>query len=177
MIRKIAITGPESTGKTWLTTQLAQHFNTNMVAEHARAYIDKLSRPYCFEDIEIIAKEQLIIEDLATRDANKYLFVDTDFFVTKIWSEFVFHKCSPWIINQLENHTYDLYLLCDIDLPWEYDPQREHPDKRQELFNLYHSELTKSQYPFSIVSGSGNNRLESALNALKTQLQHRTICE
>lgn len=163
----IAITGPESTGKSWLSEQLAIHFNTLSVAEYAREYIENLERPYDFNDIELIAKKQLQLEEQAICRANKILFVDTDFFVTKIWSEFVFQKCSPWIINQLQVHTYDLHLLCDIDLPWEYDPQREHPDKRQELFELYKSELTKSNRPFEIVTGNGEARLHSALGALK----------
>ena len=163
----IAITGPESTGKSWLSEQLAIHFNTLSVAEYAREYIEDLERPYDFKDIELIAKKQLQLEEQAIGRANNILFVDTDFFVTKIWSEFVFQKCSPWIIDQLQSHTYDLHLLCDIDLPWEYDPQREHPDKRQELFELYKSELTKSNRPFEIVTGTGEARLHSALGALK----------
>lgn len=166
MIR-IAITGPESTGKSWLTEQLAKKFGTTFIPEYARDYIEHLNRPYDFEDIEIIAKEQLLLEEQAVLTANKVIFLDTDFFVTKIWSEFVYHKCSPWIINQLTNHPYDLHLLCDIDLPWEYDPQREHPHKRKELFELYQSELIKSNRPFEIVSGNGEARLNSALMAIQ----------
>lgn len=167
MIKRIAITGPESTGKTWLTQNLATHFNTICVEEFARKYIENLQRPYIFEDIEIIAKQQLEEETLATTQARNYLFIDTDFFVTKIWSEFVFQRCSPWITSQLNTHVYDLHLLCDIDLPWEYDPQREHPDKRRELFNLYQAALEKSNRPFEIISGDGKDRLNSALKALE----------
>jgi NadR type nicotinamide-nucleotide adenylyltransferase len=167
MVKRIAITGPESTGKTWLTNQLALHFNTIGIAEYAREYINKLQRPYCFEDIEIIAKQQLFLEETAVVNANKFLFIDTDFFVTKIWSEFVFHKCSPWILNQLENHNYDLHLLCNIDLPWEYDPQREHPHKRKELFDFYKNELDNSGKPYFVVSGTGEERLNSALEGIK----------
>ena len=96
MIKRIAITGPESTGKSWLTEHLALQFNTVFVTEYAREYIDSLNRPYTFEDIEVIAKHQLALEENVLAKANDVLFVDTDFFVTKIWSDFVYHKCCPW---------------------------------------------------------------------------------
>lgn len=177
MIKRIAITGPESTGKSWLTEHLALHFNTVFIAEYAREFINNLNRPYTFEDIEEIAKHQLLLEEEAMAKANGVLFVDTDFFVTKIWSDFVFHKCSPWILNQLQSHPYDLHLLCDIDLPWEYDPQREHPNQRKELFDIYKRELTESNRPFEIVSGSGNARLVSSLAAIKAQIHIFSISE
>lgn len=169
MIR-IAITGPESTGKSWLTEQLAKHFETTFVSEFAREYIESINRPYVFDDIEIIAKTQLEQEEKAIPQANNVIFIDTDFFVTKIWSEFVYQKCSPWIINQINNHRYDLHLLCNIDLAWEYDPQREHPHKRKELFDLYHSELIKSNVPFEIISGLGQDRFNSALKAIQIHI-------
>ncbi len=167
MIYRIAITGPESTGKSWLTKELAKKFNTTYIPEYAREYIANLNRPYDFEDIEIIAREQLIQEENSIIKANNFIFLDTDFFVTKIWSEFVYQQCSAWITDQLIKHPYHLHLLCDIDLPWEYDPQREHPHKRKELFDLYQSELIKSNRPFEIISGTGEARLESALNAIQ----------
>lgn len=163
----IAITGPESTGKSWLTKQLATHYGTVSVPEYARRYIDELNRPYRYEDIELIAKTQLDQELNAKMQAENFLFVDTDFFVTKIWSEFVFQKCSSWICQQLLDHPYDLHLLCNIDLPWEYDPQREHPHKRQRLFEIYKTELIQSKRPFEIVSGYGEARLQSALMAIQ----------
>ncbi len=177
MISRIAITGPESTGKSWLTEHLALHFNTKFVPEYAREYIDHLNRPYTFDDIEIIAKRQLLMEECALTEANGLLFIDTDFFVTKIWSDFVYHKCCPWITDQLQHHHYDLHLLCDIDLPWEYDPQREHPNQRKELFNIYKREIEISHRPFEIISGTGNARLESAINAISKHIYTPSISE
>jgi NadR type nicotinamide-nucleotide adenylyltransferase len=177
MISRIAITGPESTGKSWLTEHLALHFNTKFVPEFAREYIENLNRPYAFDDIEIIAKHQLLLEKKAMEEANGLLFVDTDFFVTKIWSDFVYHKCCPWILEQLRNHRYDLHLLCDIDLPWEFDPQREHPNQRKELFDIYKMELETAHRPFEIISGTGEARLESAINAISKHIFAPSISE
>jgi NadR type nicotinamide-nucleotide adenylyltransferase len=160
---KIAITGPESTGKSMLAEQLAKHFHTAFVPEYAREYIDKLGRPYVYDDILKIAKGQLEQETKSYPKANKIIFCDTELIVTKIWSEHAFKKCDEWIIENIEKHKYDLYLLMNIDLPWEYDPQREHPHLREYLFDLYRHELSSRKLPFKIISGQNETRLNNAI--------------
>jgi len=164
---RIAITGPESTGKSSLAEQLAGYFKTEFVPEYARQYINNLHRPYVYEDILEIAKGQLKNENRICENAGKMVFCDTDLIVTKIWSEHAFKKCDPWIIQNIETHPYDLYLLMNIDLPWEYDPQREHPDMRDYFFNLYRSELSFRKLPFKIISGTGETRLTNAIKIVK----------
>ncbi|MDD2412054.1 MAG: ATP-binding protein [Bacteroidales bacterium] len=164
---KIAITGPESTGKTSLAQNLAKEFKTLCTSEFARNYLDEINRPYEFEDIEIIAKNQRKLEDDLLPKANKILFCDTDMLVTKIWSEFVYGKCSPWITKEFEANRYNLYLLCNIDIEWEYDPQREHPHKRQELFDIYKNTLEAYKFPYIIVNGTGNQRVQNAIKAIQ----------
>ncbi|MDZ7775370.1 MAG: ATP-binding protein [Bacteroidales bacterium] len=172
MIRKIAITGPEPTGKSALAEALASHYKTVWVPEVAREYIAKLNRPYRKDDIEIIAKEQLRLENKMSKKAGKLLFCDTELIVTKIWSEFVFGSCAEWIKNTIKTHPYDLYLLMNIDLPWQEDPQREHPHRRKELFDKYYDELESHHFPFSVVSGTGEARIQSAIEVIKS---HRLI--
>ncbi len=169
MIRRIAVTGPESTGKSILAMQLADHYGTVWVPEYAREYINQLGRPYEESDILAIAKGQLqheqeaemIVEQVKNRE--KYLFSDTEALVTKIWSDVKYDRCDPWILDQVKTHVYDLYLLCDIDIPWEYDPQREHPELREHLFNFYHEELLEHNRNFRVVSGIGEDRLKNAI--------------
>ena len=163
---RIAITGPESTGKSWLAEKLASHYKTAWVPEYSREYLQNLGRPYDFEDIARIAKGQMRKEEQSASKATKFLFCDSDLLVTKVWSEFKFGKCDPWIVEQWLNHRYDLYLLCDIDLPWQEDPLREHPDKRKELFEIYHRQLSDMKVDFVIISGSGYKRQENAINAI-----------
>jgi NadR type nicotinamide-nucleotide adenylyltransferase len=167
MIAKIAITGPESTGKSMLAEQLAARFQTVWVPEFAREYLEQLGKPYTEEDILLIAQGQMAAEALQLPHANRFLFCDTELLVTKIWSEVKYKRCHPWIMNSLEEHRYDLYLLCDIDLPWQYDPLREHPDQRQYLFDLYHRELKNRKFPFAVVRGAGPDRLENAIEIIK----------
>ncbi|MFH1297800.1 MAG: ATP-binding protein [Bacteroidota bacterium] len=175
MIRRIAITGPESTGKSMLAEQLANHYHTLWVAEFAREYIDQLGRPYEEHDILTIAGGQLNLEKEAEEALAKekwihghagrkqYLFCDTELLVTKIWSEVKFSRCDAWILKQLEVYSYDLYLLCYIDTPWEEDPQREHPHMREQLFNLYYDEMLERGWNFRVVSGLGEERLRNAI--------------
>lgn len=172
MIKKIAVTGPESTGKSAMAEALALEFHTVWVPEYARGYIGKLNRPYTSKDIEIIARHQIALEDELLTKANRVLICDTDLIVTKIWSGFVFGFCPDWIEKEIVNRPYDLYLLMNIDLPWQEDPQREHPDRREELFNLYKTTLEKYQLPYSVISGIGKNRQNNALEVIKN---HRLI--
>lgn len=165
-IRKIAITGPESTGKSMLAGQLALHFSTEWVPEYARNYLNKLGRPYVQEDILTIARGQIRLEDECEKKALKLMFCDTELIVTKIWSEFKYGSCDPWILGRINSGFYDLFLLCDVDLPWVDDPLREHPQSRRQLFDLYYSELEHRKFPFRVVSGLNEKRLENALKAI-----------
>jgi len=176
MTKRIAITGPESTGKSWLAEKLADHYHTLWVPEFARTYIDTLGRPYKEQDILTIAKGQLESEKAASSfldadtDQNQLLFCDTELLVTKIWSEFNYHRCDPWILDKLNSQTYSLYLLCYIDTPWEYDPQREHPDFREQLFTLYHAEMKNRRWDFRVVTGLGEKRLRNAIKFIEACL-------
>jgi len=165
-LKRITITGPESTGKSELAKQLSTHYKTAFVPEIAREYLANLGKAYVYEDILKIAKEQLKTENSIAHKARKILFCDTDLVVTKIWSSYKYGKCNLWIEEKVKSHRYDLYLLCDIDLPWVEDPLREHPGKRKELFALYLKELQQLKVNFVIISGIGTERTENAILAI-----------
>jgi NadR type nicotinamide-nucleotide adenylyltransferase len=163
---KITITGPESSGKTTLARQLAQTFDTRWVPEYAREYIDQLERPYRESDLLEIARGQVAREDEYAQKNQALLFCDTSLEVIKIWSEFRFQRCHPWILEQLQKRQPDLYLLCAPDLPWEYDPQRENPDDRDALFDIYREELA-GQHVVEIW-GEGEERIQLATKAAES---------
>jgi len=163
MIKRIAITGPESTGKSRLAEELAMHYKTIWVAEYAREYLEIINRPYNYDDILQIAKGQLDRENAAVEKAKNCMFCDTDFTVTKIWCEFKYNQCHDWINEQFLYHQYDLYLLCDTDIPWAFDPQRENPNEREELFQIYQQILKDAKFPFAIVTGIGDLRLKNTI--------------
>jgi NadR type nicotinamide-nucleotide adenylyltransferase len=163
---KIAITGPESTGKSLLASQLADHYNTVYVAEYAREYIDQLNRPYTFDDVLYIAQGQLAREKAAESEASRFLFCDTELLVTHIWCMHKYGKSHDWIEEQILSNPYDLFLLCNIDLPWEYDKQREHPALREFFFNWYRKELEGFNFPYRIISGEGKERTQHAISVI-----------
>jgi NadR type nicotinamide-nucleotide adenylyltransferase len=166
-INRIAIVGPESTGKSWLSESLANHYKTWHVPEYAREYIGNLNRKYTLNDIELIAKKQLENENMIAKKASRFLFCDTTLLVTKIWAEFVFETCPTWINKHYQPNNYTHHLLCDIDLPWQDDPQREHENKRLELFKLYHQSLINTKTPFTIINGQNQQRLDCAIRAIE----------
>jgi len=170
MIKKIAITGPESTGKSILANKLAEHYETVWVPEFAREYLDIINRPYVQADILEIAKGQIESEDRLMYFAKEFLFCDTEAIVTKIWSEYLYKNCDDWIKLKITEDRYHLYLLCDVDLPWVADPLREHPEKRQYFFDLYYNELKSRGLNFRVISGSGEERINNAIEVIDNSL-------
>lgn len=168
---RIGIVGPECTGKSELAEFLAGHYRTNWVPEYARGFIDNLVRPYTKEDLTLIAHGQLRLEDVWSTDANRLLICDTTLLVIKIWSEFKFGVCDPEIIQHHADTKYDLHLLTNIDIPWKDDPQREHPDKRETLFQLYKQELETMKVPFIEISGERDDRRKNAVAAIDDLLR------
>lgn len=166
-IIRIAITGPESTGKSFLAERLASYYNTVWVPEYSREYLNKLNRPYEKDDIVRIAKGQVESEKLKLIQANKLMFSDTELIVTKIWSDVKYGTCDKWITDNIYMQKYDLYLLCNIDLPWEFDVLREHPEKRDFLMSLYLNELNQRNFPYEIITGFGEKRFENAVSLLE----------
>ncbi len=163
MLKRISITGPESTGKSVLAKRLAEHYNTSYVPEYARMYLKDIGTNYTMDDVLQIAKGQLFSEWQFVPLAKKVLFCDTDFLVTKIWCEVKFNACPAWIEQQFREHRYDLYLLCYPDLAWQPDPLRENPDDRDYLFRLYEQELNKHGFRYAVVKGVGDQRLKNAV--------------
>ena len=169
-LKKVTIVGPECTGKTDLSQFLASHFKTTWVTEYARAYLNKLTRPYDSTDLIKIAHGQLRLEDEWLQDANRFLICDTNLLVIKVWSEEKFGTCDPEILKLIQRRHYDLLLLTNIDMPWENDPQREHPDRREYFWNIYQKEAANSGIPVVEISGERSMRQSKAIQAIEQLL-------
>jgi NadR type nicotinamide-nucleotide adenylyltransferase len=157
MRKRFAFTGPESSGKTTLSIALADNFNARWIPEFARDYLEQLSGTYSQYDLDLIARGQLELLQKAENEA--IVLCDTEMLVLKIWSEFKYGNCSPLIENAFKEQEFDHYFLCRPDIPWEDDPLREHPEQREQLFDLYHKYLIEYNLPFTIVEGDLANRL------------------
>ena len=164
MLKRVAIIGSESTGKTWLAKSLANHYNTEMVSEYARDYFNDKEYQYSPDILVDIAKGQLKNEENAAMLSNGIMFCDTEFIVMKIWSKVVFDTVPVWIEKQVKGHVYDLYLLCYPDLEWEPDPLRNNSHNRQYIYNLFVKELEENKFNYRVVKELGDRRIKNAIN-------------
>jgi len=167
-IKRIVLIGPESTGKTTLTQQLAEHYQTVWLPEYAREYVENLNRPYTFDDVEIIARHQVELEKQLKQQANKYFFLDTDLIITKIWFDVVYQNCPKWIIDEIETTPRFLYLLCYPDIEWQPDKSRENGgEMRVTLYNMYKSELESFGLTYKVIIGKGDERLNNCVKLIE----------
>ncbi|MEM8906543.1 MAG: ATP-binding protein [Bacteroidota bacterium] len=167
---KIVITGPESSGKTTLAQQLAQHYACGWVPEYARSYLEQLGRPYRQQDLLDIAQGQLQLEERQQALGGELLICDTDLLTIKIWSEVKYQTCDPWIQAQVEKRTYDWYFLCGVDIPWVDDPLREHPTQRAALWKIYDRELRNLRKGFMELYGTEAERRQKAIDQIDALL-------
>ncbi|HEY8688259.1 MAG TPA: AAA family ATPase [Chitinophagaceae bacterium] len=171
-MKKIVVIGPESTGKSTLCSQLAKHYKTLWCPEYAREYLDTHGKEYTYDDLLTIAKGQIDGEEAVLSTANSQpstVFIDTDMYVMKVWCEFAFGKCHSWILNQIATRKYDLYLVCNVDLPWIKDDLREYPDveTRNKLYHFYKDIMVNQSVPWIDISGNYEERLQVAINGVE----------
>jgi len=170
-IVKVVIFGPESTGKTTLSTQLARHYNTVWAPEFAREYLqDKWNnfRKTC-DDIDIIpiAEGQMKLENELAKKADKVLICDTDLLETKVYSqEYYGGFVDPKLDEAAKTNEYDLYLLTYIDTPWEADDLRDRPGMRLEMFNAFEKALKDHKKNYILLKGDKETRLKKAVKAI-----------
>ncbi|MFZ1333755.1 MAG: ATP-binding protein [Flavobacteriales bacterium] len=185
---RIAVVGPESSGKTTLAEQLTFHFHGGYSSEVAREYLNELERPYNEADLLEIAKEQcechgfgaevfkefevevrtppLLRDQAHERRSDGYMFCDTDLITIYIWSMEKYGRAHPVIERLARTVNFDHWLLCKPDIPWEPDPLRENPHDRDRLFDVYELTLKEFGKPYFVVAGNKEQRLEMAATKL-----------
>ena len=169
--KKVVLYGPESTGKTTLSIELAKHFKTNWVPEYAREYLQTIwdnEKRICEpKDILPIAIGQMKLENELAIKSKSLLICDTNLFETMVYSKYYYGgNCDPLLEKYALKNDYDLYLLTDIDIPWEKDDLRDKPNEREESFEIFKNELIKKNLPFEVISGTRIERLKKAINSI-----------
>lgn len=167
---KIAIVGPESSGKTTLGGGLSSNFRVPWVPEFARAYLSERDGRYTRADLLDIAEGQCAMEDAASEGTPPLLFCDTDMVTIRIWSEEKFAGCDRRIIALSERRRYDHWLLCRPDVPWEPDTLRENPHDRDRLFRVYERMLDELGKPYTIIQGQQDTRLMAAIATVQARM-------
>jgi nicotinamide riboside kinase len=168
MIR-IAITGPECCGKSTLCNWLSERiFDARVVKEYAREYLQKKGTDYVYsqDDVLLIARKTSELLTKAFKSNSDALIVDTDFYVLDIWWRERYGESNEEIAMMKETYDFDLYLVCQPDLPWESDPLRENEEDRDRLFAIYMEDLFNDGKTVEVVKGSGESRMQEVLDKI-----------
>ena len=165
---KIAIIGPESTGKTELSKYLAEKMGGRYHEEIAREYVGQLNRKYTIADLHNILELQVEQYKNADNDNCTLHFFDTEWIITKIWYEWVYGCLPVDFLKIVAEMKFDFYLLCNPDIPWIEDPLRENGGiARLLLYEIYLQNLRQFNFPFENVSGIGEERFKNAVEIIK----------
>ena len=168
---KIAFTGPESTGKTTLSKLVSETYNGIYIQEFAREYLEKTKGVYQEEDLVHIAEGQFNLNSESNNHTNQLIVSDTDLTVLMVWSLYKYKRIHPRIKQLFELEQFDFLFLCDTDVPWEYDPLREHPNERNEILDLFKRILKENNRNYILLSGSIEDRLEKIKTLLKEKIK------
>lgn len=167
-IIKIAVVGPESTGKSTIAEKLAKELQTLCVPEYARYYCQDLNKQYTLQDELNMFYGQIALENaIVSQSPNNIVICDTTILTVKIWSDHLFQNTPTRVLEEIAERKYDLYLLMDIDLPWEDDPLRDFPNQREYFMNVWKHELQNLNANFEIISGQGLIRFSNAMECVK----------
>ena len=167
---RVVLTGSESTGKTTLAEQLARHYGAELVPEFVRGYAEQHGGVIQFSDHGPIARGQIALEDEHIARAGQLVVQDTDLLSTVVYCRHYFGACPPWIEEAATARRPDLYLLCEIDLDWIADGVRDRGHMRDEMQQLFRDAVLASGVATAIVSGTGDERLERAVDAIDAML-------
>lgn len=165
--RRVVLTGSESTGKTTLTADLARHYQAVWVPEYVRGYADWKGAPLEAGDVTPIARGQIAAQDLALERARGLLLLDTDLLSTVVYAEHYYGFCPEWVRAAANHRRADFYLLCDIDVPWTSDPQRDRAGERPVMHELFRSALAERGFPFRVIRGGWRERFLAARLAIE----------
>lgn len=165
-MKVLVLTGPESSGKSWLAEEIQRQFGGVLVGEYVRQYIDEVQRDTVYADIDVIAHEQLAREDAARAVKPALLILDTHLLSNILWSRTLFNDCPAWLEAALAERQYDLHLLLSPDgVEWVGDGQRCQPDlgEREAFFEASRQWLVAHGQPFAVIEGSWSDRNDHVL--------------
>ena len=170
-VHRVTVTGSESTGKTWLAERLAIRFRTVWSREFSREYAIQKAAPLDATDVEPIARGQMQAEDAVLRRAHGLAILDTDLVSTVVYAEHYYGRCPQWVEEAARERLADLYLLCDIDVPWTADAVRDRPHNRRELQAAFLARLVRYGAAYVDVRGLWEEREAAAVAAIEERVK------
>lgn len=176
-MKVLVLTGPESTGKSWLAGTLQAAFGGIVVGEYVRHFIEQTGRDTCYADVEQIARGQLQWEDQARAARPELLILDTHLLSNMLWSQELFAACPTWMESALLEREYHLHLLLSPNhVAWVDDGQRCQPElaQRQEFYRRCEHWLRLHRQPLRSIEGDWQQRQNQALQVVHQWLAGNT---
>lgn len=174
---RICVVGAESTGTTTLSMALAKHYRAPWVPEFGRTYTEALQfqkTDWTNEEFLHIAHEQQRMEDDLARRSDGLLICDTNTFATQLWEERYMGATSSALFG-LEAPEPDLYILTDVNIPFEQDGIRDGEHIRHAMHQRFIEALDTRDVPYVIVTGTRNQRLKAATKKIDELLKGKTL--
>jgi NadR type nicotinamide-nucleotide adenylyltransferase len=168
------VSGSESTGKTLLAQQLAEHFAVPWIPEFARDYAALRDAALTALDVDPIGRGQVAREDAMLREVHELVILDTDLVSTMVYGDQYYQFVPDWIPDAAKARLADLYLVCDTDLPWVADGIRDAQHQRRQMHNAFISQLAQFGATYRLISGSGAERLARAIAHIAAWREQRT---
>jgi len=166
-LKRIVMIGPECTGKTELAQFLAQHLGVAVSLEYAREYAEARANELTADDVEPIARGQVVLLDRALTEARQLVIHDTDLLSTVVYARHYYGGCPQWIEEEARARCADHYLLHDTDIAWVADAARDAgDDAREDLFDAFRAALDEFGCEWTIVSGDREARQRAALDVV-----------
>lgn len=166
---RVGIIGAESTGKSTLCQQLSEQYGWLWIKEYARTYVENLRRPYTYDDVLHIARQQ--IAELGANYNEQVILYDTELIITKVWMQHKYGKVAAEVEQAIREQPMDLYLILAPDIAAQPDPVRENLDRREYFFEWYIREVEQTKRPYCIIRGTGNARSLAATKAIQALLK------
>ena len=172
-VKRVAIMGPESVGKSTLTKDLANYFQTNFVIEYGRLVYEANGNKVELRDFIPISKGRQEIEDWLIRSSNKLIFCDTEDITTYLFSKMYcpedYHQIEDYFINSLKSKPkYDLYLLLKPDCPGKQDGTRNFLKERDSHYEVIKSKLIEQDCSYIEIGGGFEERYQKSIEVIKT---------